>query len=124
MPIKLSAIAKRRKDTTFDWPDADGKEQPVALAYNCAWLTGEREADIDAWGNGTIAERNANWLANILISWDVLDDKGKPYPTTYEAIFKLDREFTAAALNAVLGDLYPNQQTGATSAGGSELTAS
>ena len=124
MPITLSDIANRTREVSFMFDLGDHKEE-VKAVYRPGWYTVEREEALKARSDANkdtndirAAEERAQRLSELLISWDVLDAKGKPYPTTYTALRSIDSTgFLGELESAIVRDLYPNRQTGETSAG-------
>ena len=102
MPLTIAALAARKATLTFTYA---GDE--VNLTYHPGLYTrafGEKDG-MDA-------------LSEILVTWDVLGEDGAPYPTTIEALAKLDMGF----LRAVMGQITMDVHLGPTSAGTSGAT--
>lgn len=75
-------------DKTIDW--LAEKRQPAAAARN---------------------------LAVTLVSWDLTDDDGKPYPTDEKALRKLPVRIIFDVFSAIQDDLNPNVEKSKASAG-------
>jgi len=116
VPIRLSDIANRKRTITFSFEVNDHAED-VSITYSPAFYTVEREEELrrrledykarpdSLYG----AEDRARRLADILVSWDVVGDDGKPYPTTFVALRSVDSNgFLLAVEKAIQDDLYPN----------------
>lgn len=59
----------------------------------------------------------AKLLSKSLISWDLTDDDGKPYPLTEEALQELPGHFLADVVNTFFAQQRPNEEKSKTSGG-------
>lgn len=121
MPIRLEDLAKTTKRVTFEY---DG--EPVTVEYRLNAVTPQQGELIERLtsmfgGAVTLSEENKvneqlidvlNWL---VVSWDVLDDKGKPLPVTKTWLRKLPSAFLYTLFGEILADLRPNAQSAAIS---------
>ncbi|MDE2100091.1 MAG: hypothetical protein KGL39_22745 [Patescibacteria group bacterium] len=125
MPLKVSDINKRTKALTFTF-EVDGQTEDVSLVYRPGWYTVERERELRELVNDSShrAEQITTTLAQMLVSWDVTDEKGKPYPVTLDALQKVDADgFLSAVFMAIMEDLHPNLRTAVNSGAGSSTAA-
>ncbi len=100
MPIRLSDVASNTRQTTVWY---DGEE--AGIIYRPGFYTGaieERVANADAQRQTAILE---DVLSECLISWEVLDDKGNPVPTTKEALHEIPTLFLAEVFKAIGDDM-------------------
>ncbi|MGH2520157.1 MAG: hypothetical protein ACRDF8_10165 [Chloroflexota bacterium] len=120
MPLKISDLAKSRRELALDYEVEPSHIETLNLTYTTSWLTAAKEAEMRemATAGGRNAESLARVLSDMLVDWDVIGEKGKPYPTNFEHLAVLSIEFLAFVLAGINQDLRPNPQTGGSSAGG------
>lgn len=87
----------------------------VAFAPKAALAKGDYG---DAWKDYCAA------LAAVIVSWDMVDEKGEPYPPTAENIAALPFDAVVAIWDGVSSNSLGNPRIKATSASGSPSTAS
>lgn len=136
MPLSISDLGKKTRSLTFQYELTPGRSEAVSFTYRPTWMTPARAREhrellttLQAAGGDSPdqllgIEMLANMLANMLVSWDVQGEKGKPYPTTAEALAALDPEFLACVLAAVQNDISPNSTSAVPSGAGSQAMAS
>src|SRR5438874_8922809 len=97
MPIRLAELTKETRTLVKTF---DGTDDTLSVTYRpSAWTPALMAEHLAAVREGNTPEALVLDLAALLVSWDLLDDKGKPLPTTAEAL----REVSLEVLNVVLG---------------------
>ena len=138
MPIQLADILKDTKTTTFDY---EGSECVIVYRHKALtpimrillytgsdYIRSRRESQqpkAKSNKRAQAASSTAGWreavadvqeymgtVANLLVSWDVLDDAGDPLPITVEWLERLPMPFINALVGAMLTDGLPNPQNG------------
>ncbi len=96
MPISLSDLQNNTRVLTLEY---DGES--VTIVYRPGVIT---PANSDDFNRQAVVEQ----LEGLLVSWDIVDDKGKPLPVTKELLDTLPARFLAHLSGAIVGDLRPN----------------
>lgn len=96
MPIGLAELQSNTRTLSVDY---DG--ETVTIVYRPGVLT---PATSDEFGKQATVEQ----LETMLVSWDVLDEKGKALPVSRELLDALPARFLAHLSGAILGDMRPN----------------
>lgn len=60
-------------------------------------------------------EKKAEFLARVLIGWDILDDNDRPIPPTLDFLRKLPLDLTSMMADAIFEAMLPKPKRGATS---------
>lgn len=106
MAIKFSELAKGSRTVIVRWEGEECKVQYRPGANTAAFAIGLQEAMEESASGGTKAIVES--LANMLIGWDVLDDKGEPMPIEADDLMGYPVGFLSAILNAIAEDQAPN----------------
>lgn len=116
--MRLSEIFSEVKTVTL--PVGDGT---LELGYRPSAITPEL---VDRMNGSSSApgEAIAQSVCDLVDSWDLTDDEGKPYPLTAEAVRKLPISFLASITKAVTEDITPNAQRRNNSKGTSSMMGS
>lgn len=96
MPISLAELQSNLRTLVIDY---DGEK--VQVVYRPGILT---PATNDDFAKQSVVEQ----LETLLVSWDVLDDKGKPLPVTTDLLNQLPGRFLAHIAAEISGDMRPN----------------
>lgn len=119
MPIRLSALTADRRHITIPFGD-----DTMALSYRPSAVNAVQEArELEERAAGRHLMAQARSLAEIIISWDVLDDDGQALPVSAEVVAQLGLDVVSKITRAILGDLLPNQTTVAESRNGSSAAS-
>jgi len=117
--IRLSALVADRRTLTVPFGD-----DALTLTYRPSAVNATQEArELAERAKGEHLKAQANSLAEIVTSWDVTDDDGKPLAPTAEVIGGLGLEVATRLMRAILADLLPNLATGPASPNGSAAAA-
>lgn len=120
MPISLSALTADRRTVKVPFGD-----DALTLVYRPSTINAVQEArELEDREKGRHLLAQARSLAEIILSWDLVDDAGKPLPVTEETIQTFGIDVVSKITRAVLADLLPNQTTPPTSRNGSAAAAS
>lgn len=120
MPIRVSALTADRRTIKVDFGD-----DTLNLTYKPSAVNAVQEArELEEREKGQVLLAQARSLAEIITSWDVQDDDGKPLPVSADVMAPLGLDFTAKVTRAILDDLLPNRQTATVSRNGSSARAS
>jgi len=120
VPIRLSALVSDRRTLTVPFGD-----DSLSLTYRPSSVNATQEArELAERAKGEHLKAQATSLAEIITSWDVLGDDGKPLAPTAEVIGGLGLEVTTRLMRAILADLLPNLTTGGNSPNGSAAAGS
>ena len=115
MPIKIGDLSKEVREISFVFAD-----ETVNLSYKVGKYTGEAELRLsEAQTDKQPVNGLVNLLDGMLVSWDVLEDDGKPMPVTVENLRRLPVNFLAEVANTITEDMRPNAVTASPSKGGS-----
>lgn len=105
MAIKLSQIGAKTRTVTMEY-----EGEPVALVYRPGKFTPRIEARLnEAQSEGRVSQEVAAVLADVLASWDVLGDDGKPVKPTTELLMEFPVDFLNLVSQAVAGDMRPKE---------------
>lgn len=107
MPLSIAKMAAKTNDLTFDF----GGEQ-VNVTYRSGMITNEWEEKYRNKEDGIFHQVN-----DLVVKWDVTDDKGKALPTDLDTLKTLPIEFLAYLVRQCAEDLVPNRRTSARSGG-------
>lgn len=112
---KLSHLIKDSRPLTVDF---DG--QPLAIIYRPSAVTPtHHDETMDLLEKQRVGSALARTVSNILISWDLTDENGKPYPVTEKALRDLPMQLLSKVSVAIQDDIAPNAQKSGTSDGSS-----
>ena len=105
MGVKLSQIGKKQREALVEYDD-----EIIAIVYRPGKFTPRVEAKLnEAQEQGKVSQRVAQVLSEALISWDVLDDDGKPLTPNVDLMMDLPLSFLTAITSAIGEDLRPNE---------------
>ena len=94
MSIKMAALSGVTAQTEFTF-----QGETVNIEYRPNYMTPEREALLAATTDGS-STAFVDMVVGMLVTWDVLDDKGTPLPVTADVVKTLPYSFLAEALKA------------------------
>lgn len=120
MPLKLTDLRKATRAVTFSFAGED-----VTVVYKAGLVTAERRLRM-LYGSHAYLEKEkstahevlAGWgayhkdLAELLVSWDVVGDDGKPCKPTAELLAQFPQSFIDALVTALVDDQSANPQSG------------
>lgn len=111
MPVRVGNLVRDRR--TVNIPVGD---DTLTITYKPSGITPEtedrlREYAADQRGGAMLV----TLLADCLVEWDLLDDRGKPLPVKADSLRQLPTVFLAQVAQAITEDMRPNPP----SAGGS-----
>jgi len=108
MAIKLSQIGTKTRTVTAAY---DGDE--VTLTYRPGAFTPRIEARLsEAQEQGRVSQEVAAVLADVLVSWEVLDDEGNALEPMAELLMDFPVDFLIAVTNAISEDMRPKGGSG------------
>lgn len=107
MGIKISNIAKDERTFEYEF----GGES-AEITYRPGAVTTERMDTLRKMPADEGDRVICQFLSEILVRWDVLDDDGEQWPTTYEALTKLPLQFVGDVLLAIREDVAPGEAEG------------
>lgn len=120
MPIQLSALTADRRTITIPFPN-----DTLTLTYKPSSINAVQEArELEERAGGKHLHAQARSLAEIISSWDVLDEEGNPAPASVEVLSTFGLDVVSKITRAILDDLLPNRTSGAASSNGSSQAAS
>lgn len=120
MPIPLSSLTADRRTVRVPFG-----EDALTLTYKPSAVNAVQEArELEEREKGQHLLAQARSLAELIVSWDVVDEKGKPLPVSEEILGSLGLDVAARLQRAILEDLLPNQTPRTGSRNGSSQTAS
>lgn len=120
MPIPLSALTADRRTVRVAFGD-----DTLTLTYRPSAVNAVQEArELEEREKGQHLFAQARSLAEIVESWDVVDEKGTPLPPTVLTMQTLGLDVTSKLTRAILDDLLPNRTPASDSRNGSSPTAS
>lgn len=109
MPLKLSQIGMAERQTSLTY---DGEK--VGITYRPGKFTPRVEARLnEAQAESQVSQEVARVLADVLASWDVIDDDGKTLKPTVDLLMEMPLDFLTALATAVGEDMGPKSQNGA-----------
>jgi hypothetical protein len=119
MPIKLSELIGKTAPRAIEY---DGQTvnleiytQRVTPAYRAKWQDAEKDPTREA---------RCQLIADMLASWDVLADDGKPETVTYEFLQRCPDAFLNQVVEVVEATLFGNPTNASSSSSGSQPTTS
>lgn len=115
--MRLSEIYSQVKTITV--PVGTGTLQ---VTYRPQAITPEMVDRMNDTRGATPGEAIATCVVDLVSSWDLTSDDGKPYPITLESVRQLPIAFLAEITKAVTADITPNAQRRNSSNGGSSMT--
>lgn len=119
MPISISALAANRR--TVKVPVGD---EFLTVVYRPSAVNAVQEArELEERSAGRHVQSMANSLAEIIHSWDLVDDTGKAAPITSELLSTFGLDVLQTLTREIIGDLLPNRTTASNSNGTSSQTA-
>jgi hypothetical protein len=96
MPVSLSELQSNVRSIVVEYDN-----DKVAITYKPAMLTAASSAEFTK--QGVVAQ-----LETLLVSWDVLDEKGKALPVSTELLNQMPGRFLTHLVNAINEDMRPN----------------
>lgn len=108
MPITLAKMASNTAEVTLQIG-----EDTVTAVYYPSRVTEKVFAQLQSFAKmteDTIIEQFGSlneMLANLIKSWDVLNEDGSMYPLTPEALADLPLFFRTTLIQAIMGDIRP-----------------
>jgi len=119
VPISIAALAANRRTVKVDF-----NGETLTLTYRPSVINAKQEArELEERAAGQHVQSMANSLAEIIESWDVVDDKGKPVPVSVELLSTFGLDVLQKMTREIIGDLLPNRTTAPSSNGTSLQTA-
>lgn len=103
--------------------DEEPDDQALRITYRPAAITVQFAKDYEAEGKRDPMAANARWLARVLRSWDLTDEKGQPYPITEEALLELGMDVLAMLFVAIIEDAGLGKAGSSSSSNGSGSSA-
>lgn len=107
MPLNVKTLAAKVNDLETEFAGSK-----VNIKYRSGIITPEWEAKYKGKPDGVYQQ-----AAEMIESWDVEGDDGKPFPTDIKSLKTLPVEFIAHVVNACANDLVPNRRTSGRSGG-------
>lgn len=111
MPISIAdlVVGKRKLSVTFP-------EGTLNITYDPNKINVKSESEmIELRAEGRTLGSLAAQLANVIVEWDVVDDKGKPIAPTAEAIQSLGYSVMVFLNRKIAEDFYPDPLAGLSS---------
>lgn len=120
MPVRASSLAANRRTISVSFGD-----DSLTLTYRPSSVNAvQEEREIAERARGQHLYSMAKSLAEIVESWDLLDEKDKPLPVTMEILMPLGMDVLRTITRAITEDLLPNRTTPTPSPNGSSAAAS
>lgn len=120
MPISLSALTADRRTVTIPFGD-----DVLTVVYRPSAINAIQEArELEDREKGQVLRSQARSLAEVIASWDVVDEEGQPLPVSEDVLAALGIDVASKINRAILDDLLPNRQTPTSSPNGSTPAAS
>jgi len=102
------------KDARTVQVDVEG--EPLNVTYRPSEITPATESAMMDQVDGSRAGGGlCKLLAKVLVSWELVGDDDKPYPTTEAALRKLPIAFLGIVVKGITDDLRPNGPSAAAS---------
>jgi hypothetical protein len=93
--------------------------EPLTVSFRPSEFTPATEAAMMDQVDGSRAGGGlCKLLAKVLVSWELVGDDEKPYPTTEAALRKLPIAFLGLVVQGITGDMRPNATSAAPLNGG------
>lgn len=119
MPINISALVANRRSIKVDF----GSEI-LSLSYRPSAVNAVQEArELEERAAGKHVLSMATSLAEMIDSWDLVDDAGKPVAVSVELLSTFGLDVLQKLTREIVGDLLPNRTTAPSSNGSSPQTA-
>lgn len=119
MPISISALAANRRTVKVDFSG-----ETLTINYRPSSINAVQEArELDERAAGKHVMSMATSLAEIVESWDLVDDAGKPVPVSVELLSTFGLDVLQKMTREIITDLLPNRTTAPSSNGTSLQTA-
>ncbi len=117
MPVRVGNLVRDRRTVTIPVGD-----ESLTITYKPSGITPEtedrlREYAADQRGGAMLVAL----LADCLVEWDLLDDRGKPLPVNAETLRQLPMVFLTQLVQAITEDMRPNLPSAGGSGAGSQL---
>jgi hypothetical protein len=117
MPIRLADLTKEIRTVTKHF---EGTEDTLTITYRPrAWTPSIHAALLEAIDRGRTPEALVINLSTLVVEWDLLDDDGKPIPTTPESLRGVSLQVLNIAVETINADMLPDPTPAATSNGSS-----
>lgn len=101
MPLTVAKMATKENETSFEYGGED-----VNVTYRSGIITNEWEAKYKNKPDGIFGQ-----VHDLVVKWDVLDDKGEALATDLDTLKTLPIEFLAHLVKSCADDLVPNRKT-------------
>ncbi len=115
MGIRISHLSKDRRSIVIPVGD-----EALNIVYRPGGLTPETE---DRLHELTEEQRGGAalvaFLRDLIVSWDLLDDQGKPLPVDETTLRLLPTGFLSMMVQTIVDDMRPNLMSAGTSGAGS-----
>lgn len=109
MPLNIKTLSAKINELETEFAG-----EKVKLTFRSGIITPTWEQKYKGKPDGVYQQ-----AAEIIETWDVLGDDGKPYPTDLKSLRDLPVEFIGHIVSACANDLVPNRKTSAQSGGSS-----
>jgi hypothetical protein len=106
MPIRLADLTKEARTVTKTF---EGTEDTLTITYRPrAWTPSIHAALMEAINSGQTPEALVINLSTLVVEWDLLDDDGKPIPTTPESLRGVSLQVLNIAVETINADMLPD----------------
>jgi len=116
VPIRITDITVGQKELGIPFQD-----DTIFITYNVKRITLETASTLGSYTGGQTIPMPvlARLLADVLLSWDLIDDANAPYPLTAESIQQLPVAIVEAIAVGLFEDMTPPKAGPTTSRSGS-----
>lgn len=119
MPITLDNLKKDVRTCTVEY-----NGETAQVTYRPSGYTPEVEDRFQTYVQSSRSSNGfAEFLAGILISWDLLDDNGKEFPIELEDLRTLPGRFLTIVVNAITADMQEANDENRKNSGAGSLRA-
>jgi hypothetical protein len=120
MPIRLSALSADRRTVRVPFGD-----DALTVTYRPSAINAVQESrELEDREKGRHLLAQAKSLAEIIVSWDLVDDDGQAVPVGEDVVATLGLDVVSKLTRGILEDLLPNRATATDSRNGSSAAAS
>lgn len=118
MPISISSLAANRRTVKVDFSG-----ETLSITYRPSAVNAVQEArELEERTAGKHVLSMASSLAEIIETWDLVDDAGKVAPVSVELLSTFGLDVLQKMTREIIGDLLPNRTTAPSSNGSSRQT--